>query len=979
MVATTPRSQRDRGLARWLIGVVVLALVAGACTASSNGDDAFDSTTPTTADADGGPEDGAGLPGLGSTLDSIEPDPDPTPIPMDEAVRVGQLDNGLTYYLRRNRAPGQRLELRLAVDAGSALQDQPDSGLAHFVEHMMFNGTDKYPDNSLDPVLQRLGLEIGPDINAYTSYDETVYELTVATDPSSVTEAFDVLADWAIAATLDEQAVIDERGVLREERRVRVESGSAQSALLFDEIYTKGSDYAGYFTIGSTEGILSTTAQDARRFYDRWYRPDLMAVIVVGDLTLDQMEQEVTSRFSDFAGRSDAIERPDIEVAPIDTPVVDRYVHEEMTRPAISLDYWIPTWDAGTIGGERLIMLGEVLIQVIQNRFDEGIEQGEIRALEASIGSFDYTRNLWFLGLNFTGDDLVAATEDVLGALRTVEVNGVTQDELDRAIGEFQAWADQRLASADTTQDSEFANLYVANFLSGTEASSVEDWHARVTAMFESFTAQELTNYFQYLMSLSAPLVVGLGPDDDIVPSVAELEAAVAAGIEKGSNAGEAAQIEAIDELMTVPRIDDEGDRIEIREVDGFAIRFDNGATGVFVPSTISEGSVDLLARSFGGWSTLEPGDGPLMGLVTEAVSSSGLAEIDRVQLDRLLAGSVVSLSPYIDETEEGFFGNAATDDAELMFQLLSLLVTDPRVDDVAFRSAVQSAKIEAENSAIDPSSLSFAAMLDARYSGDPYEVIVPDLARIEGLDASDALDLYEQRLGKVDDLVVALVGDIDAQTAELLLQTYVGTLPAGASDSFVDHWNEPPADLIEVEVSAGADSSGAGVDFLFSVEMPVSERTDLAVELVGNILQARLFDAIREDLGATYGGNVYPTTSVVPDEVVEVFVIVNGDPDRLDQIEQVVLEEIEDLARNGPSVDEFQRAVAISTSDYELINNFQLMLMAIDAASEDPIDPYTRGEALQLLQRITQSEVAAMARSMFPTDQRIRVRRVND
>ncbi len=964
---------RHRPTMARLLGVVLaFALAAAACTNSTDGDQAQDDSPNTTATS--GDEQPSG--GLGSALDFTEPEPDPTPLPLDNAVRTGTLDNGLTYYLRSNQAPGTRLELRLAVNAGSALQDDPDAGLAHFVEHMMFNGTQNYPDNSLDPVLQRLGLEIGPDVNAYTSSDETVYELTVATDPASVTEAFDVLADWAMAATIDEQQVLDERGVVREERRVRVESGSGQSFLVFDDIYTKGSDYETFTPIGTTEGILATTAEDARRFYDRWYRPELMAVIVVGDLTLDQMEEEVASRFSDFTARSDTPDRPELQTVPLNQKVVEIYTHPEVTRPAISLDYWIPTWDTGTVGGERLSLMDDVLTRVIQNRLDEGIEGGEIRALEASVGPFAYNRHSRFLGFNFTGDDLVASTEDVLANLTSLGVNGVTTDELSRVTSEFHAGVDQYLASAETRQDNQFAATYVAHFLTGGDASAVQDWHGRFSTILDELTADDLTNHYRYLMSVSAPLVVGLGPSEAAVPTVDELDQAIVEGVRKGAGAVSAAQVEAIGQLMVAPEVTDDGELTKIPEVDGFQIRFENGATAIFIPSKIAEGSVDLLAQSSGGWSTLAPGEGALMGLVTDAVASSGVAGFNKVQVDRFLSGSVVSLSPYIDETEEGFFGNAATDDAELMFQLLHLQVTEPQVDDVAFRAAVQASRIAVDRAAIDPSSLSTIAMLDARYDSDPYQVLIPELTSIDGLSADDTLALYSSRLGKVDDLVVAVAGDMASNTAIDLFRTYIGTLPSGADDTFEDRWVDPPTSIVERKVSAGADSSGAGVDFLFSAVRPVDDRVELTIELVSNVLQARLFEAVREDLGATYGGSVFAAGTKVPEQLIETFVVVNGDPERLDLIEEVVLQEIRDLASNGPTEDEFKRALAISSSDYELVGNFQLMLMLLDTAGQDPLDPFTRGEAWQMLQTITRSEVTSMARDMFAEDHWIRVQR---
>lgn len=954
-----------------------LALLAAACTSSDSGSEGV--APPTSAQLDGA--ETSTVPDVTSTLDPatfdvVVPDPDPTLLPLDAAVRVGVLDNGLTYYLRSNQAPGQKLSLRLVVNAGAAMQDQPDAGLAHFVEHMLFNGTENYPGSTVDEVLQRLGLEFGADLNAYTSVDETVYELTSSIAPAAVTEAFDVMADWAMAATLNEQAVIDERGVVREERRVRTESGAGQSYVLFDDIYTTNSDYSGFFTIGSVEGIMETTSQDARRFYDRWYRPDLMAVVVVGDLTLDQMEAEVQSRFGAVTDRGDGQERAEPATEPLNEQVIERYVHPEMSRPAVSLDFWIPSWDAGTVGGERLEMLEDVLSVVIQNRLSEGVERGEIRALQPYAGGFSYNRQSSFLGFNFTGADLTHATEDVLASLASLEADGATEDEVGRAVEAIQASVDQFRDTSDTRQDSFFADSYVAHFLSGAEASEIDVWHTRASNNLSAFDAADVTDHFRYLMSVSAPLVVGLGPDESSVPTVDELEAAVAAGLAKGDAGLVLTEIEELDQLMDRPEPAEEVEILRLRELGASILRFENGVTGIFMHSDIEEEAVSILASSSGGWSTLEPGDGALVGLVTSAVGGSGVAGFGKVQLDRYLADVVVSMRPYIEENEEGFYGSAASQDAEVMFQLLNLLVTAPQIDDVAFAGAVQTARVNAQNAQIDPSTLSFSALSSARYDNDPYQDLVATEANIDAMTAEAALVMYNKRLGKVDDLVVVLVGDLPSAEALELLRSYVGTLPAGDADRFEDRWVEPPASVVEIEVSAGDDGSGAGVDFQFTGVRPVDDESLLVTDLVGRILEARLLDAVREDLGATYGAQIYPIGFSEPDELIETYIIVNGDPARLDVIEDVVLAEIQDLVVNGPSEDELQRAIAVSVEDYRFVNNFQLIQMMHTVAGEANPNPFTRSEAHAAVQNISSAQIRSMAADMFPSDRWIRVQR---
>lgn len=957
--------------------IVALCFLAGACTSAGSSDDSSSAgeAEPTESTL-GGSELGSELEQqLVDRVEAIVPDPDPTPIAMDPLVRVGELDNGLTYYLRSNSAPGGRLELRLAVDAGSAMQESDDAGLAHFVEHMLFNGTTNYPDNTLDLVLQRLGLEIGPDVNAYTTADETVYELTVATDSASVTQAFDVLLDWAGAATMSPDAVVEERGVVREERRVRSEGGEGEMVMLFDELYNQGSDYAGNTPIGSIEGILATTAQDTRRFYDRWYRPELMAVVVVGDMSLDDMEEEVVSRFASLSDRGDGTERAVLEAGPITEASFQTYAHPEVTNPSVSLDFWIPSWDESTVGGERLLFLDSIVGAVLGNWIQSGIEAGNIRAIEAYAGDFSYNRARRFLGMNITGEDMVDTTEDIASALQTVRSTGFTDAEVNQVIDQYHAGVDQYLAGADTRQDRDFASDYVSTFLDGSEASSIQAAHQRVSAMLDDLSAQDINGHYAYLLDNSAPLLVASGPDADELAAAEEFEMAYATGWAVTDSAT-ATQLEEIDELLSIPKAQDQGQVTQIPEIDGFEIRFENGASGVFVNSRISEDVVTLFAQADGGWSTLEAEHAITSDLATSAVALSGVGGYTATQVERYLSGSVAGIAPYISESYEGFSGSSSTDDAEIMMQLLYLQVTEPQVDDVAFRSTIRSAHNYIQSAQIDPSQLSYGAYLGARYDDDPYHQLTPSAEVVDGLTGEGLLELYESRLGQVDDLVVAVAGDIDAQTVQELFITYVGTLPAGEPDTSVDRWNDPPTEVIELSVDAGDDAAGAGVNFYYTVQAETDKTDAIAVQMVSTILQARLFESIREDLGATYGGTVGAATNNVPDDIIETHIVVNGDPDRLDQISEAVLFEVADLAANGPTADEFARASAILSADYELVSNWDLLTMLIDLDVADTLDPVTRTDEYNLFLTLERTDVAAMAAVMFPDAQWIEIRR---
>ena len=975
-----------------MIGALVVAMLAVSCGADSryskpaSTSEPVAQETPTTevaaSEADGS---GAGGPNTDvATSDQgpiVEPDPDDTPIDRDEAVRVGLLDNGLSYYVQSNDSPGQQLQLWLVVAAGDVEEEVPGDGVAHFAEHMLFNGTEAFPGNELDRILQGFGLQIGPDTNAYTAFDETVYSLAVpSVAQDAIDTAFDIVHEWAAAATIDADAVVDEVGVVREEFRLRRESADGVILERFLDIYTADSTYAGRRT--SEEQIESTVPDAVRSFYDRWYRPEFMAVVAVGDLPTDLLEKMVIDRFSDLEGRGPA---PDV-VVPVAPPITERAIevirHPEGPEPFISLDFALPNWDPGTVGGERLLMTEEVIAGIIGNRLSDASARGSLPIVRPFVGMFPVTRSRRFLGFNFVGEDEAAALQSVLAELARVERTGFQSNEVDRAAGEIQAGLDQWLSSIGTRQDADLATAFAEHFLSGAEIDSPESSHGRLTSVLEGLSVAEVTNHYRYVMSRTAPLVAVVGDQEADLPTVAELTAAV-----DGAEAVASVNREVADEspvevgsLMDAPDPTKELDRRVNDDLDATELVFENGVRLVMAPSSIVEGHVDMLSVAQGGHSLLEPGDGPYAELAAFAVSRSGVGDLDSVDLDRALVGSVVSLSPYIADVSEGFSGSASSDDVELLFQLLHLSIAEPRVDDAGWREALERGRSLIRDFETNPRSAAFEELVDARFQGSEYLVVAPESDRLEAMDAQDALELYVQRLGAVDDLVVALVGDFDAAEIHDLARRYLGTLRAGPADSWVDNAPPPPSGVVTRTVGAGENAAGAGFDLLFSLEIEVDDEIGAELLILQTALQTRLFEIVREELAASYtGGNVSISVVDAPDKYLEAFVTISADPERLDEVHERVLEEIEDVATNGLSDDEFQRAQSVVTGDLEFINNFDLLDELLSWAIAPPALQRTLIGRYLAANDVLRSRVEGLAAKLFTIDERVEVFRSAD
>ena len=973
-----------------LTGTALLlsALIAAACAQNSTIDEIRNnaaSATPTTTLAP--PDDSADSNGSGDSDSTTRPpvtapDPDPTPLPIDRDYRIGTLDNGLTYLLRTNDSPGSNLEIRLLVDAGSAQQVDGSDGSAHFLEHMLFNGTEKYPGNELTAQLQRLGIEFGPEVNAYTSFDETVYILSAATaDEGAPEAAFDVLAQWASAATLEPSAVSEEQGVVRDELRQRLESVDGIISNEFDKVYVAGTPYEGHLIIGDAEKVETTTPDTLRAFYDDWYRPDNMAVVVVGDLTLDELEEKVTEYFSDLTARTDtppAREPIEVEISP--EPQVHVVTHPDNSLDNLSLDFPIPAWDTSTVGGSRLVLAEQAIAIMLDNRLNDAYQLGELVLEETPfISEFAINRELRYFGTNLKAADLAVGLENYMSYLLAAAEDGFSEDDMDRMRDTMIANFNQQLAGLNTTQDSQYANLLSRYWLQGADIDKAQTRIARQRTTVESFSAHELANHWSWLLSISGPIVIAVGADESTLPTTDELLDTLANLTAAKSGAG-ASQI---DELMDAPSRAEPTDTSE-RSTDHGEVTtwtFGNGVTVSHRHSDIADNAFSLRAASAGGWSTF-PQDHPgantaIPGVAIDAVFGGGVGPHDALTLDRFLSTKNVGLVGFIEQSEEGFSGESATRDAEVLFQLLHLFITEPRVDDVAFRTAIDEAE---QNLAINQTHVdrrAISALIDLVYDGDPAQHRAATQEQLDALTEQTALEIYKARLGKVDDLAVAIVGDIDRSTVADLAARYLGSLQAGEADTWVDLGYELPTgqQSASVELSEGAADGGMFVFHARPTELTAKNR--VTANLLQGVINNRIIERIREELGVSYGGSASISFRREPEPSIRSFMSISGDPSRLDEIRSVLMEELEAIATSGVTADQFEQAHNVIRSDWNFFNNSGLANVDLDAIRFADEDRLTVDNRQDLLSAATRADVRALAAHLYGTGYWLEVSKV--
>ena len=898
-------------------------------------------------------------------------------LPVDPAVRIGTLDNGLTYYLRCNDSPGGSLTLRLAVNAGSLNEAEAGSGVAHFLEHMLFNGTEKFPGNELTEVLQSVGVEFGPDINAFTSYDETVYELDVRVDEEeAVATVFEVLSQWAHASTINPDDVEAERGVVRDEYRLGYETGDGIVAAAFPRLYDAGTPYEGRLPIGSAEGIEGATAQDLRDFYEKWYVPSNMAVIAVGELPLDRLEALVEEYFDDIPAGEEPT-APDTGSALDPEPRFDIATSPGKAYSFLSLDIRIPSWNRGTVEGDRQLWIEQLISIMLGNRLQDAYEQGYLSQTDPTHwSSFVHNRGLRYYGTNLRANDYQTALDDFWSMMLTLEAHGFADEDLARAVTAIKADLEFAVQAAPTTQDTSYAIRYASHFLQGGDIGTASDRLARVSTLLDEISPADLTERFQEIMDQSGLLVLGVAADPADLPTIEELTAAV-----DGAEAGELpALISDADELLAEPSPVDPVDSGALDFFSGaYEWTFANGARVMFVPSDIAENEVDLQAISLGGWSTMEPADRILTGrLATRAVRQSGLGALSPAQLSRYLDGINAGAQPFIGETSEGVSGKASTADVETMFQLMHLLFTEPRVEAQAFGEVVNVGEIILRLSQADPGWQAWVAYNQARY-GDEFDWFNPVASQetLDALTAESLLERYKQRFGSVDDLVVVVAGDVDRGTVERLARTYVGTLPAGDSDSYVNRRPLEPEGIVRREVVLGPDSQATALEVYHEVLVDIDPAVEVAVDVLQTILNDRLVGDIREDIGATYAVSVGLTPYFTPEQGILSSLVASGAPERIDEIEAEIFRILEDLVGGGISAEDFDSAVAVVGANYRLASNASLIRPLLRRAYAEDDQLPTPRRLITELSQLELTDVLALAVAIYDPGQYIHIVRV--
>ena len=825
-------------------------------------------------------------------------------IPADPLITVGTLPNGLRYYVRANHQPEKRAELRLVVNAGSVLEDEDQRGLAHFVEHMAFNGTAHFPKMGIVNFLESVGMRFGAHINAETSFDDTTYMLTIPTDrPDVLEKSMLILEDWAHAVTFDPTEVEKERGVIMEEWRL----GRGADARILDKqlpVLLQGSRYAERLPIGLTDVIQHAKPEAIKRFYADWYRPDLMAVIAVGDFDKAGVEALIKQHFGSIPKATTPKSRPTYDVPATPGTRFTIATDKEATGTDVSVYALMKTRNQTTVGDYRRQIVEGLYGSILSDRLAELSRAPNAPFLAAGVGSGAIVRTEEASILNAAAKENQA--EAGLAALfaETARVTqfGFTATELDRAKQNLLRSYDQAVTEKDNEPSGSFAAEYGRNFTTQEPMPGIvyeQHLHHRflpsITLDEVNALAKDWSPDRNRVVVVSAPDKAGVMP-----PTEATLTAAMTAPSGHTLKA-------YVDEVGSAPLLDTPptpGSVTKTSTQDQYGITewtLSNGVRVVLKPTTFKQDEVLFRAFSLGGTSLAPDTDVIPAETATQVVALGGLGQLNASDLRKVLTGKIADVSASIGDTDQELSGGGSSKDLETLLQLVYLKFTEPRADPQMFSVMASQAKAFLANQANTPE-FAFSQALSSALTQDNPRAKPFTAETVDQMNLDKSMTFYKARFADASGFTFVFVGSFDLATMKPLVEKYLGGLPAThANETWKDAGVRYPKGVVTKRVEKGIEPKSQTA-MIFTGPFQYDPTHRAVIRAMAMLLQNRLIETLREDLSGTYSVSVAPSYDKIPVPQYSVAIEFGSDPTRTDELTRRVLTEIDLLKTKGPT-----------------------------------------------------------------------------
>lgn len=836
-----------------------------------------------------------------------------TKLPNDPNVVTGKLSNGLTYYIRTNHKPEKKVELRLAVKAGSILENEDQRGLAHFMEHMNFNGTKNFPKNDLVSYLQSIGVQFGADLNAYTAFDQTVYILPVPLDkPDNLEKGFQIIEDWAHNALLTDKDIDEERGVVLEESRLGKGAEDRMLKKYFPKM-AEGSLYAERLPIGKDEIIKHSTYDKVRNFYHDWYRPDLQAVIVVGDIDAKTAKAMLEKHFGGLKNPAGERTRKYVDVNPRKAPEAMVVTDKEATNSVMILMFpYQKKHDVVTLGDYRNNLVQELAQAMLNRRLNELAQSSNPPFPFAGVGMdgliHGYEAFQCFALISNNGTE--KAINAVTGELEKAKKFGFTGSELELAKKEMLSNMEKLYNERTTTESKNYVEEYIRAFLDKEDFPGVSNEYSYYKTLLPRISLGDVESIVKKWMASDNTFTLITAPDksDVKLPTQEELLAMTKKGFSQDIAKTEEKAV-ATSFMTTKPTAGKVVSQVKEDGLDATTYTLSNGVKVTIRPTDFKSDEILMAGIKKGGTNNYGLEDRSNVHFAADVVDAMGVGGFTPNDLEKMLADKQVKVSVDISDINHSLDASSNVKDFESMLQLAYLYMTQPRKDESLFNAFKDKQMTMMQFMSSNPRAAFSDTTVKTLYNNNPLaRMVIPKQADFDKINLDRVLDIYKKEFGSADGYHFFIVGNVNPETAIPLIETYLGSLPvSNKSPKVVDNGVRPVTGVHNMKVNKGKEKQSL-ILAIYSGEIKYSEDLALKAQALAEVLNIKVIEDLREKMGAIYGGGFNANVSKEPYERYSLQLALPCGPENVEKLIAAANDEIKTLKEKGPEAKDLDK-----------------------------------------------------------------------
>ena len=899
-------------------------------------------------------------------------------LPMDPNVRYGKLENGLTYYIRHNEKPDNRADFYIAQKVGSVLEEESQRGLAHFLEHMAFNGTTNLPGMTLRNYLQSRGVKFGENLNAYTAIDETVYMVTnVQTDlPGLVDTCLLILHDWSSFIALEEEEIDNERGVILEEERTTGGANRRVWETLLPKMYP-GSPYGERLPIGTKEVIANFSYQELRDYYNKWYRPDLQGIIVVGDIDVDAIEARIKEMFADIPAPVNPAERTIFPIADNAEPIVAVASDPELTSTSLQIfykhdvtpdaykqtpDYWMSQYVLNLISQMQI------------NRLEELTQKPN----PPFVGGYSYFGDYYLAPTKAAWTSMavpkdIASIEEAMTALVTenkrMQQFGFTASEYERAKADFMKRVESAYNERNNTENEKHVDACVEHFLHNEPMMDIETEYQLYQQVIPNLPLEAINQFAAQLIREDNLVITLTAPqkEGETIPTEEELLAMYnnAMTIEVEAYEEEVFDGPMIAKLPKAGKVKKESYNETFGTTEWI---LSNGMKVIFKQTTFKDDEIRMSAYSEGGLSALPQDDPYTLQNLNDLITLGGVGEFSAIDLPKVLAGKKASVYPGIYTYSEGMSGTCSPKDLETMLQLTYLYFTAPRADEEAFQSTMQRTKAMLKNMELNPNLTLSDSLTKVLYNDHPLRLRM-NVEDYDKVDYAKAMEMYKDRFADPNNFVFTFVGNIDVETFKPLVEQYLASLKKNKRK---ENWSDVGLGVVDGDYSAHytkeMQDPKTSVYMIYTGDMEYNLYNNIYMGVLSDVLDIVYTKSIREEQGGTYGVGVMGQINNRPTEEFMFYIAFDTNDEVYATLMDIAKAGLKDMAENGPRQEDLSKVLENKLKKrVEQLQENSFWTSVISSLEREGIDYVTEYE--NIIKGVTVESVADFAKQILNGD----------